>query len=78
MFNIFLLFYVMLLHLQQKHNTTNRTNIPDPDLNVGETKQLLDNSAAKHKLSVKPKKRHPSTRRSASPRMKYAPKPGER
>lgn len=76
-----LIFFTVLCDaftLTTKHNTTNRTNIPDPDLNVGETKQLLDNSAAKHKLSVKPKKRHPSTRRSASPRMKYAPKPGER
>lgn len=34
---------------------------------------LLDCSAQKHKLSVKPKKRHAS-----SVRKKFSPKPGER
>lgn len=43
----------------------------DPDLNVGQT-SLLDNSAQRNKLAVKPKKKH----RSVS--AKYTPKPGER
>ena len=42
----------------------------DPDLNLGVTVNLLDNSAAKHKLSIKPKKNHLSQQqlhRSVSP-----------
>lgn len=46
------------------------------ELGVGESKLLVDNSAQKHKLSVKPKKQHASSIH-RSPK-KFSPKPGER
>jgi hypothetical protein len=50
----------------------------DPDLNVGESERL-DSSVAKHKLAVKPHKKHASSHRSStSPHKTYEPKPGER
>uniref|UniRef100_A0A1B0CNM5 Muscle M-line assembly protein unc-89 n=1 Tax=Lutzomyia longipalpis TaxID=7200 RepID=A0A1B0CNM5_LUTLO len=43
----------------------------DPELDVGQSGELLDNSVAKHKLSVKPKKNHLSShQRSVSPQPK--------
>lgn len=59
-----------IFHISRKHNAD-----PDLDAVVGETNKspLLDNSAQKHKLSVKPKKRHAS-----SVQKKFCPKPGER
>lgn len=51
----------------------------DPDLNVGDSENLLDSSVAKHKLAVKPHKKHSSSHRSStSPHKTYEPKPGER
>lgn len=50
----------------------------DPELNVGETKPLLDNTAQKHKLAVKPKKRHSSSAHRNLSAKKFSPKPGER
>lgn len=59
------------------HHGNCRKHKTDPALDVGETKPL-DSSAQKHKLAVKPKKRHAgSTHRSMSPK-KFTPKPGER
>lgn len=59
------------------HFPSHRKHKPDPDLDaaVGDSKKssLLDSSAQKHKLSVKPKKRHAS-----SVQKKFSPKPGER
>ena len=40
----------------------------DPQLDTGEATNLLDNSIAKHKLAIKPKKNHSSShQRGASP-----------
>ncbi|XP_055686187.1 obscurin isoform X7 [Lutzomyia longipalpis] len=52
----------------------------DPELDVGQSGELLDNSVAKHKLSVKPKKNHLSShQRSVSPQPKRPdPKPDEK
>lgn len=48
----------------------------DFDLDVGGTENLLDNSAAKHKLAVKPKKNHMGTiQRAASPQPSKLPVP---
>lgn len=56
---------------------SHRKHKPDPDLDAvvgdGSKSSLLDSSAQKHKLSVKPKKRHAS-----SAQKKLNPKPGER
>jgi hypothetical protein len=55
---------------------SHRKHKPDPELDaaVGDSKSsLLDSSAQKHKLAVKPKKRHAS-----SVQKKLCPKPGER
>lgn len=50
----------------------------DPELNLADTTKL-DNSLAKHRISVKPKKTHASShRQSASPAKYYEPKAGEK
>lgn len=65
------------LNNQLNYTSISRKHKTDAELGVGETKPL-DNSAQKHKLAVKPKKRHASSaHRSISPK-KFSPKPGER
>lgn len=66
-------------HQQQTHPWNCRKPKTDPSLNVGETKPL-DSSVQKHKLAVKPKKRHASSahRNSSINTKSYTPKPGER
>lgn len=70
--------------IKQQYDTTKKTYISqlrkhksDPDLDAvvgdGGKSSLLDSSAQKYKLSVKPKKRHAS-----SAQKKFNPKPGER
>ena len=73
------MFYVTI-QTHEKHLNqidTFSKQIADPELNIGES-ALLDNSAQKHKLSVKPKKRHSSSAHRNISAKKFTPKPGER
>jgi hypothetical protein len=71
----FLFVFVYSIYAKHQTKTKHRKHKTDPDLNVGDLKPLLDSSAQKHKLAVKPRKKHASSHRSLK---KYSPKPGER
>lgn len=65
-------------NIKLDHTSIDRKHKTETDLSVGESKPLLDNSAQKHKLSVKPKKRHASSAHRSISEKKFTPKPGER
>uniref|UniRef100_A0A1B0DPE5 Uncharacterized protein n=2 Tax=Phlebotomus papatasi TaxID=29031 RepID=A0A1B0DPE5_PHLPP len=71
---------VEIIRTSENDETTAKRQRLDPELEVGQTGEILDNSAAKHKLSVKPKKNHLSShQRSVSPQPKRPePKPDEK
>ncbi|GAB0092620.1 Obscurin [Sergentomyia squamirostris] len=61
---------------ENEETTSSKRQRLDPELDVGQSGDLLDSSAAKHKLSVKPKKNHLSShQRSVSPQPKRRPEP---
>jgi Domain of unknown function (DUF4592) len=81
LFLVFCLFFVAVTshnNSNQLDTFTNSKHKTDPELTVGESTPLLDNSAQKHKLSIKPKKRHASSAHRSISSKKFKPEPGER
>jgi hypothetical protein len=50
-----------------------KTDSEFPNVGSNDDRTLLDSSAQKHKIAIKPKKKHASSKA-----KKYSPKPGER
>jgi hypothetical protein len=77
-----LLFLFTVFVSQKNYNNINnnkqkRTLQKSDSLDVGDTKPL-DNSAQKHKIAIKPKKRHSSSAHRSISLKKQTAQPGER